>query len=45
MFLFKKDLVYGQVLELADNMDLKSIDRKVVRVQLPPCPPDFAGDR
>lgn len=33
----------GQVAELADAMDSKSIDRKVVRVQLPPWPPLVRG--
>ena len=29
---------FGQVAKLADAMDSKSIDRKIVRVQLPPWP-------
>ena len=33
--------MYGLVAELVDATDLKSVDRKVVRVRVPPCPLDF----
>ena len=32
----------AEVLELADNTDLKSVGRKAVRVQIPPSAPNFA---
>ena len=34
-----KPLKPGRVAELACATDLKSVGRKVVRVQIPPCPP------
>ena len=32
---------YGRVVESADTTDLKSVDRKVLRVQVPPRLPDL----
>ena len=34
---------HGLVAELVDAADLKSVDRKVVRVRVPPCPFLHAG--